>query len=87
MKILIAYDIPSDRRRSQVARLLANRGERVQYSVFECDLTPAGYSELQEQILALVNPRRDRIHWYPLCQACWGRARSIGPTYEQTLDY
>ena len=87
MKILIAYDIVSDRRRNKVAQLLANCGERVQYSVFECELTPERLGELRERLVALVNPRRDRIHLYPLCQACLGRAQSIGPTYERTLDY
>ena len=40
MIVLIAYDVTSDRRRSKIARLLANHGERIQYSVFECELIP-----------------------------------------------
>ncbi len=35
---LICYDIPDDRDRTRVARLLERYGERVQYSVFEVHL-------------------------------------------------
>ena len=41
MVFLVAYDIPDDGTRTQVANELENWGDRVQYSVFECDLDPA----------------------------------------------
>ena len=39
MFIVISYDIPADKRRTKLAQLLENYGQRVQYSVFECLLT------------------------------------------------
>jgi len=38
MLILVSYDIPNDRRRVKIAKTLEDFGDRVQYSVFECDL-------------------------------------------------
>jgi len=87
MIVLVAYDIPSNRRRARVAKLLIQFGERVQYSVFECDVTPIGYLELRETMVTLVKPRLDRIHFYPLCQTCFSRAESIGPAYDLPVEY
>jgi CRISPR-associated protein Cas2 len=36
MFYLVSYDIPDDRRRTRLAKLLKDYGGRVQYSVFEC---------------------------------------------------
>jgi len=49
--------------------------------VFECELTPERLTALRDRLLALVNPRTDRVHFYPVCQACFGRATSIGAPY------
>jgi len=81
MFVLVAYDIPSDRRRTKVAGLLANYGERIQYSVFECELTPARYAEMKSLLLTHLKTRRDRVHFYPVCQTCFGKAESVGPAY------
>lgn len=35
---LICYDVKDDKRRTQLAKLLEQHCERVQYSVFECPL-------------------------------------------------
>ena len=38
MLIVVSYDVPDDRRRTRLAHILKDFGERVQYSVFECRL-------------------------------------------------
>lgn len=78
---IVSYDISSSRRRDKAARILKDCGERIQYSVFECELTPERLTALRDRLLALVNPRTDRVHFYPVCQACFGRATSIGAPY------
>lgn len=40
-RFIIAYDIPSDARRTRVAKLLSSYGDRIQYSVFLVDAKPA----------------------------------------------
>ena len=37
--VVIAYDIPEDKRRTKVAKALEGYGERMQYSLFECRIT------------------------------------------------
>ena len=78
MVTIIAYDVSSSRRRSRIASLLLDYGQRVQYSVFECELDAARSTILRDKLAAMIDPRTDRIHFYPVCRACFGRAVSIG---------
>lgn len=75
---VIAYDIEQDRRRNQVMSALKDYGLRVQYSVFECDLDRARAQELQDLLRLLIDPRKDRIHIYPMCDACFFRSVAMG---------
>jgi CRISPR-associated protein Cas2 len=71
MLYLICYDIPEDKRRSRVARFLEDLGFRVQYSVFECQLTPLLYRQLRDRLATLMDfDAGDRLHCYPICGAC-----------------
>jgi CRISPR/Cas system-associated endoribonuclease Cas2 len=44
----------------------------------ECDLSAARLVELRERLRTLIDPRRDRVHVYPLCDACFFRSESLG---------
>ena len=78
MHFVVAYDIVQDRRRNKVMNVLKNVGLRVQYSVFECDLTMSAASDLFRRLEELANPRSDRIHMYALCDTCFFRSQSVG---------
>jgi CRISPR-associated protein Cas2 len=78
MHFVVTYDIVQDRRREKVMNTLKNFGLRVQYSVFECELTPQRASQLFEKLRPLIDPRRDRIHMYPLCDTCFFRSQALG---------
>lgn len=78
MVTIVAYDISKTRRRDKAAGLLKDYGVRVQYSVFECDLSAERLAVVKEKMLALINPRKDRVHFYPVCQGCFGKAESLG---------
>ena len=78
MHFVVAYDIVQDRRREKVMNTVKNFGLRVQYSVFECELTMQGANQLLERLRTLIDPRRDRVHMYPLCDACFFRSQSLG---------
>ena len=64
---VVTYDIVDDRRRSRVASELANFGERVQYSVFECHVSRQQMQTLQRRLERLIDVAADRIRYYPLC--------------------
>ncbi|GAA5528321.1 CRISPR-associated endonuclease Cas2 [Herpetosiphon gulosus] len=66
MFILISYDIPHDKRRSKIAKTLENFGKRVQYSVFECQLTDSQLADVRNRLTALVVPNEDSIRFYSL---------------------
>ena len=65
--LLVCYDIPDTRRRNRVARLLEEFGERVQKSVFECDLDTSRQARLRRKLTAMIVPSEDKLRFYPLC--------------------
>ena len=73
MFYVISYDIPDDRRRSQLAKVLKGFGNRVQYSVFEAHLNKRQYEELKRAVERLIEPSEDSVRYYALCSACADR--------------
>lgn len=73
---VIVYDISDDRRRTRLHTALLDFGTPVQYSVFECWLTPASLKKLQARVRKVIRPRKDHVRYYYLCAACAGRART-----------
>ena len=70
MFYLISYDIPDDRRRSQLAKVLKGYGNRVQYSVFEAHLNGRQFDELKQTVARLIDASEDSVRYYALCNAC-----------------
>ena len=71
MDVLIAYDVATDtpagrRRLRKVAQLCVAHGQRVQKSVFECDLTDMQLEELLHRLLAVINDGEDSLRVYRL---------------------
>jgi len=63
---IVAYDIPSNRRRKKISDLLEGYGRRVQYSVFELMLSPAKYAELRQRLRRYVQMEEDSVRFYPV---------------------
>jgi CRISPR-associated protein Cas2 len=78
MFILISYDIPSNKRRTKIAKILEDYGERVQYSVFECDLSAKHLARLRKELKAVLNEEEDSIRLYRLCADCVGKVEAWG---------
>ncbi len=70
MWVAICYDIPDDRRRWRLARLLLGYGQRVQRSVFEAELTPAQLQQVKARIRRLLHLDEDSVRIYYLCADC-----------------
>ena len=69
MYILITYDVPTDdkagqRRLRQVARACENVGQRVQNSVFECELPPAQLVDIRNKLLKIIDSESDSLRIY-----------------------
>jgi CRISPR-associated protein Cas2 len=85
MYIVISYDIPEDKRRTKIHKILKSYGQWMQYSVFECaDLTPTQYARLRSRLHKLIKPDEDSIRFYFLCACCQGKIERIGG--EQPMD-
>ena len=74
----VAYDIPHDNRRTKLANVLKSYGERVQYSVFECWLTPAEASELGQELAECIASDHDSVRIYRVRDSvrCLGVAKA-----------
>ena len=73
MFYVISYDIPDDKRRNQLAKVLKGFGTRVQYSVFEAHLSRTQYAELKRAVTRVIDLSEDSVRYYALCGACTGR--------------
>ncbi|MBN2010919.1 CRISPR-associated endonuclease Cas2 [candidate division KSB1 bacterium] len=79
MLLIVSYDIPDDKRRTKLAKKLCGFGKRVQYSVFECDLTLKQLAELKTTIKKIIHTDDDSVRIYKLCQTCADEITSYGP--------
>jgi CRISPR-associated protein Cas2 len=83
MLYFIAYDIPCDRRRRRVARLLEGHGWRLHESAYTARLRDGAFRALHERLARLLHPQDDRLRVYPLCQRDTpDRVHVVGPKAE-----
>ena len=73
MLILVAYDVSTEtsagrRRLRHVAKSCLNSGQRVQKSVFECQVTQAGFETLRRQLLTIIDEAEDCLRFYRLTE-------------------
>ena len=71
MMVLITYDVSfqnggGQQRLRQLAKTCLDYGVRVQYSVFECEVTPAQWVDLQAQLFDIYDPEVDSLRFYKL---------------------
>lgn len=82
---LVCYDVADNKRRQKLVKLLEQRGQRVQYSVFECPLTEKELRHLLEKRwLKVLNLREDNLRIYALDETAKKRTLVFGgpPPYE-----
>ncbi len=78
MLYLISYDITDDRRRHRVSEALKDYGVRVQYSVFECEMSEALVGQLRGRLEMELDEREDSCRIYRLCKSCEGVVGILG---------
>jgi CRISPR-associated protein Cas2 len=85
---VVSYDIPNDKRRRQVSKVLEGYGRRVQYSVFECDLDEVKITRLELALMKEIDEQEDDIRFYPLNKADLERVKMLGlAELRQKQDY
>jgi CRISPR-associated protein Cas2 len=79
MFYLVAYDITDDQRRTKIAKILEDFGDRVQYSVFEMELDSSDQlDEMQTRLAKVIDTRTDSVRIYLLCQGCRTKITILG---------
>ena len=78
MCYVVAYDIPNDKRRTKVHKILLGHGKWTQYSLFECFLTKRELVHLQATLEPHLVAREDSVRFYPLCANCVSRVETVG---------
>jgi len=78
MFIIVAYDIPDDKRRTRLYKTLLRFGDPVQYSVFECILSDAQFEKMRKAVAEVIKAEEDHVRYYELCQGCCRRIRTVG---------
>lgn len=78
MLYLVSYDIPDTPRRTKIAKILDDFGDRVQYSVFECLIDNELLNKMILRLKKVANEAEDSIRIYALCGNCEKAIRIIG---------
>lgn len=63
---IVAYDISDPGRLRRVYRTMRGYGDRIQFSVFRCELSPAELVVMQAALTALIHQRDDQVLIVPL---------------------
>ncbi len=84
---IIAYDIPDDRRRTKVHKILSGFGAWTQYSLFECFLSKKELVLLRSKLAKYLVATQDSVRFYPLCGSCLDKVETVGgePPKEDVL--
>lgn len=78
MMHLVAYDIASPKRLRLVAKTCEDFGVRVEYSVFECDLSESKFQGFWDEINRYINEDEDSLLAYTLCAGCVKKTLTAG---------
>jgi len=91
MMVLITYDVSTEtdggrRRLRRVARACQDYGQRVQYSVFECDIDPAQWVKLKARLIGEIDDKTDSLRFYNLGANWKRRVEHVGAKPALDLD-
>ncbi len=83
MLVLITYDVNivsegGQRRLRNIAKTCLDYGMRVQNSVFECEVTPAQYVGLKNELMNIFDPDKDSLRFYMLGKRGRKKVEHIG---------
>lgn len=81
--MLVTYDVNVEtrigrRRLRRVARACLDFGQRVQNSVFECEVEPAQWTALRARLVAEIDPAVDSLRFYRLGAEGRRRVEHVG---------
>jgi len=88
MMVLVSYDVSMNengqKRLRRVARACKDYGQRVQFSVFECNVDPAQWTMLKQRLIDEITLGTDSLRFYYLGSNWKSRIEHIGA--KKSLD-
>ena len=83
MLIIVTYDVSTEirqgrRRLRRVAKLCESMGQRVQKSVFECQVNEMQYEQLERDLLAEIDEQEDNLRFYRITEPVEVRVKQYG---------
>jgi len=83
MMVLVSYDVATSDRKGRtrlrrIAKACQDYGQRVQNSVFECDIDPAQWAKLKARLINIIATERDSLRFYYLGRNWHRRVEHVG---------
>ena len=84
--LVIAYDTPSDKRRTRLVKVLKRYGERRQFSLFEARVNRDQLAKLEQDLIRVVDEADDTLAIYFLTPETLKRTFRIGHGALKSLE-
>ncbi len=85
---VVAYDIPDDKRRTKVHKILKGFGQWTEFSLFECFLTKKECLLMHAKLDKHLNAGIDRVRIYTICDTCLTKIDTVGiPEPKEDTSY
>lgn len=83
MLIIVTYDVSTEtlegrRRLRRVAKICESMCQRVQKSVFECQVNEMQFEQLERALLAEIDEREDNLRFYRITEPAQLRVKEYG---------
>jgi len=83
MLIIVTYDVATETRAGQkrlrrVAKVCESMGQRVQKSVFECQLDEMQFEQLERRLLSEISETEDNLRFYRITELARVRVKEYG---------
>jgi CRISPR-associated protein Cas2 len=83
MLVVVTYDVSTEtasgrRRLRRVAKVCESTGQRVQKSVFECQVNEMQFEQLERRLLKEINEKEDNLRFYRITEPTQVRVKQYG---------
>lgn len=83
MLVIVCYDVNTEtkagrRRLRRVARVCESTGQRVQKSVFECQVNEMQFEQLERTLLQEIDEKEDNLRFYRITEPVEVRVKQFG---------
>ncbi|MDF1815423.1 MAG: CRISPR-associated endonuclease Cas2 [Verrucomicrobiales bacterium] len=91
MYMLVTYDVATSteggaKRLRRVAKVCKDYGQRVQNSVFECEVDPAQLVNMKARLFAIIDEDHDSLRFYNLGNNWKRRVEHVGAKESYDID-